>query len=117
MLILYGLKNCDSCRKAMRWLSDAGIEARLHDFRKDGLEKDQLATWSAAVGWESLLNKRGTTWRGLPDAEKEDLDDARAQALMLSHPALIKRPVISLEDQVLVGFGDETRNALERLSA
>lgn len=115
MLILYGLKNCDSCRKAMRWLADAGADARLHDFRKDGLEAAKLAGWIAAVGWESLLNRRGTTWRGLSEDEKAGLDEAAAQKLMLAHPALIKRPVIALGETVLVGFGDDTRAALEKI--
>jgi len=109
MLILYGLKSCDSCRKALRWLADEGVEARLHDFRKDGLDKSLLARWSAAVGWESLLNRRSTTWRNLPEQDKAELDDERALALMQAHPALIKRPVIEFDGKVLIGFGDETR--------
>jgi len=104
MFKVYGLKNCDTCRKAMKWLAAEGLESRLHDVRKDGLEAEQVAFWARAVGWELLLNRRGTTWRGLDDAEKEDLTEAKAIALMEAAPALMKRPIFVSGKNVHVGF-------------
>lgn len=104
MFKVYGLKNCDTCRKAMKWLAAEGFESQLHDIRKDGLEAAQVAFWARAVGWELLLNRRGTTWRGLDDAEKEDLTEAKAIALMEAAPALMKRPIFVSDKNVHVGF-------------
>lgn len=106
MITVYGLKNCDTCRKAMKWLRAEGIEARLHDFRADGLDAAALDRWIGAVGVDTLLNRRGTTWRKLPASVTENADDAKARALMLAHPALIKRPVFDLGEKhgVVVGF-------------
>ena len=104
MITVTGLKNCDTCRNAMKWLKAEGVEAKLHDLRADGLDGAALDRWIAAVGWETLLNRRGTTWRGLSDADKADVDGAKARALMLAHPALIKRPVFEMEGRVLVGM-------------
>ncbi|MDA0305529.1 MAG: ArsC family reductase [Proteobacteria bacterium] len=112
MISVYGLKNCDTCRNALKWLAENGMEHTFHDFRKDGLDAASQARWIKAVGWETLLNKRGTTWRGLPDGDKEGVDEARAAALMLAHPALIKRPVFEFGKNVFVGFKDEQRQAL-----
>ena len=118
MIEVHGLKTCDTCRKALKWLTAAGIEHRFHDVRADGVTAQQLAAWAGAVGWEALLNRRGTTWRGLPAAETDGVDDARALALMERHPALIKRPVFVLPDgRVLVGFAakqQETLTAAQR---
>ncbi len=111
MIVVTGLKNCDTCRNAMKWLKAEGIDARLHDLRTDGLEAAALERWVDAVGWETLLNRRGTTWRGLSDADKADVDSAKAKALMLAHPALIKRPVVEAKGRVLVGI-DALRQAL-----
>lgn len=96
MITVYGIKTCDTCRKAMKWLAAEGIEARFHDFRADGLDPKALDAWIAAHGWELLLNRRGTTWRKLPAGETATVDAMRARALMLAHPALIKRPVFDL---------------------
>jgi arsenate reductase len=106
MITVYGLKNCDTCRKAMKWLKAEGIEARFNDFRADGLDPAALDAWIAALGVEAMLNKRGTTWRKLPAAQTENMDDAAARALMLAHPALIKRPVFDLGPGhgVVIGF-------------
>lgn len=112
MLIVYGLKNCDTCHKARKWLDGEGIAHGFHDVRADGLEADAVDRWIAGAGWETLLNRRGTTWRKLPEAEREGLDQAKAAALMLAHPALIKRPVFEAEGKVLVGFTDEVKAAL-----
>ncbi len=94
MLTLHGIPNCDTVKKARAWLAAQGIAAQFHDFRKDGVP-DALADWVAALGWEMLLNRAGTTFRTLPEAERADLDAARAQALMRSAPAMIKRPVLT----------------------
>lgn len=111
-ITLYGLKNCDSCRKALKELKSAGIEHRFVDVRADGVAADQIARWAELVGWEVLLNRRGTTWRGLDDADKADVDAAKAVALMAQHPALIKRPVIESGDAVSIGFPDDVKNRL-----
>jgi len=107
MTIVYGIKNCDTVKKSRRWLDDHGVEYRFHDFRADGLTRAQLKGWVAAVGWEALLNRRGTTWRKLPEAEREGITAARAERLMLEEPTLIKRPVIEADNTVLVGFDEE----------
>jgi arsenate reductase (glutaredoxin) len=107
MTILYGIRNCDTVGKARRWLDERGVAYRFHDFRTDGLEADRLDGWIRAVGWETLLNRRGTTWRQLPEADREGIDAERAAALMLEHPTLIRRPVIEHGKQVLVGFNAE----------
>lgn len=104
MLILYGLKNCDACRKARTWLEQRELDHRFHDFRADGLAPALLERWADELGWEALLNRRGATWRTLPESERADLDRAKALALMLAHPALIKRPILEAGDRCLVGF-------------
>lgn len=104
MLTLYGLKNCDTCRKARAWLDRQGVSYRFHDFRADGLDCATLDGLEAELGWETLLNRRGTTWRGLADSERADLDRDKALALMLVHPALIKRPILAAAGRTLVGF-------------
>tara|TARA_Y100000588_G_scaffold336950_1_gene378121 strand:- start:165 stop:515 length:351 start_codon:yes stop_codon:yes gene_type:complete len=106
MITMYGIKNCDTCRKALKWLQAEGIEHRFHDFRADGLEADDVARWVAAVGWEVLLNRRGTTWRKLPDTDKDGVDEMKASVLMQANPTLIKRPVFDIDDTVVVGFKD-----------
>ena len=112
MITVYGLKSCDTCRKALRWLDGAGKDARLHDLRADGLDEVILVRWLDRIGWEMLLNRRSTTWRSLSDEEREPLDEARAKSLMLAHPALVKRPVFDLGGQYVVGFDDAARAAL-----
>ncbi len=112
MMTLYGIKNCDTVKKALAWLSQHGIDHRFHDFRKDGLDENMLRTWVKELGWEALLNRRGTTWRGLPDTAKEPLNETRAIALMVAHPAIIKRPVLDLGASRHVGFSAEEYNVL-----
>lgn len=104
MIVLYGIKNCDTVKKARRWLEAQGIDYRFHDFRADGLDEKRLAAWIKTCGWETLLNRRGTTWRKLPEADRADLDAAKAAALMLREPTLVKRPVLETGREVLVGF-------------
>lgn len=112
MITLYGIKNCDTVKKARAWLDAEGMPYRFHDFRVDGLSQATLAGWVGELGVETLLNRRGTTWRKIPDADKENLDEASAQALMLEQPALIKRPVFDLGDRRLVGFGSAEMDEL-----
>lgn len=101
---LFGIPNCDSVRGARRWLDERGIAYGFHDFRKEGLEASRLAAWVEQAGWETLLNRKGTTWRRLPAAQREGLDARRAQALMLAQPTLIKRPVLETGKHLEVGF-------------
>lgn len=104
MITLYGIKNCDTVKKARRWLDDNDIEYQFHDFRQDGLDKKQLNGWVEKLGWESIVNKRSTTWRNLTDKEKEITTNAQAAKLLLANPTLIKRPVTQNNKILLVGF-------------
>jgi len=109
----YGLKTCDTCRKAVKALEKAGAEFKVIDLRDDGVTKKQIETWAKAVGWEALLNKSSATWRGLDDAAKEGVDEKKAVALMAEHPTLIKRPVIERgPTQVFVGWSDDVLKAV-----
>lgn len=104
MITLYGIPNCDTVKKARKWLDNVGIAHRFHDVRKDGLDAARLDGWVAALGWEAVLNRSGTTFRKLPDPAKADIDAAKASALMLAEPAMIKRPVVEYPGGLLVGF-------------
>ena len=101
---VYGIPNCDTVKKARVWLEAKGIAYAFHDYKKEGADLAKLAAWSDAVGWEALLNRRGTTFRGLSEADKADIDRAKALRLMVANPSLIKRPVIEHAGGVLVGF-------------
>lgn len=101
---LYGIPNCDTVKKARAWLAARGLAYRFHDYKKDGADPARLARWADAVGWEMLLNTRGTTFRKLPDSDRADIDRTRALALMEAHPSLIKRPVVEHPGGLLVGF-------------
>jgi len=107
-LTLYGLKNCDTCKKVLKALKQNGHIPDFHDVRADRVTKTSLTKWVKAVGWEKLLNTRSTTWRGLKDTEKEGVDEKKAIALMVKHPTLIKRPVIETNDAIHVGWSKET---------
>lgn len=110
---LYGLKNCDTCRKARKELDAADIPYAFHDLREDGAAKAQIARWARAVGYEAMLNKASTTWRALDEADKAGLGEAKAVALMAAHPALIKRPLIALDNgAVLIGWTAEAKAAI-----
>ena len=100
----YGIPNCDTVKKARTWLEGKGLAYTFHDYKKEGADKARLAGWCKAVGWETLLNRAGTTFRKLPDADKANLDEAKAIALMLDAPSMIKRPVIEHAGGLLVGF-------------
>jgi len=106
MTTLYGIKNCDTVRKARRWLKEHDIDHRFHDVREDGINKTLLNTWIKALCWEQLLNRRGTTWRQLPADLREGIDRASATRVMLNQPAIIKRPVLEHDRQFYLGFSD-----------
>lgn len=113
MTTLYGIKNCDSVKKARKWLESNDIDYRFHDFRTEGLEQSQLQRWNQGAGWEALLNRRGTSWRQLPQQVRDTIDQESALALMLENPTLIKRPVLELDDDTIhVGFNAEEYRAL-----
>ena len=105
MITLFGIPNCDTMKKARVWLDDQGAVHQFHDHRKDGVDPARLAAWIHAHGWEIVLNRAGTTFRALPEADKVGLDAVKATALMLAQPGMIKRPVLDLGDgRTLVGF-------------
>lgn len=104
MITIYGIKNCDSMKKAMRWLDEHGIDYRFHDYRKDGIDAGQLRGWERELGWEALLNRRGQLWRKLPQADRDNIDKAAAMQLMLDNPGIIKRPLIDTGSQRKLGF-------------
>jgi arsenate reductase (glutaredoxin) len=101
---IYGIKACDTMKKARTWLEANGVDYVFHDYKTEGADKASLERWSKAVGWEVLLNRAGTTFRGLPDKDKIDLTEKKAIALMLAQPSMIKRPVLDLGGKLLVGF-------------
>jgi Spx/MgsR family transcriptional regulator len=104
---IHGIKACDTMKKARAWLEDAGVAHAFHDYRTQGLDEAMLRRWVRQVGWEALLNRAGTTFRRLPEAARQELDEARAVGLMLSRPSMIKRPVLEMDGALLVGFKPE----------
>lgn len=108
MVTLYGISNCDTIKKAKKWLEKNGVDFQFHDFRKDGLDKKQLTQWCNELNWEILLNKRGNTWRNLPDDVKNTVNKTKAIKMMLEQPAIIKRPVLDLGKERIIGFSDST---------
>lgn len=104
MTIIYGIKNCDTMKKARAWLDAAGVAYQFHDYKTAGVDPARLRGWVAHAGWETLLNRAGTTFRQLPDADKEGIDADKAIALMLANPSMIKRPVLESGDALLIGF-------------
>ena len=103
-ITLYGIPNCDTVKKARTWLESRAIPYAFHDYKKAGADAGKLAAWCAAAGWDKVLNRAGTTFRKLPDAEKADLDQAKAIAVMLANPSCIKRPILEHPGGLLVGF-------------
>ena len=101
---IYGIKNCDTMKKARAWLDDHGVDYAFHDYKTEGVDQEQLKRWSGQVGWEVLLNRAGTTFKKLPEADKEGLNERKALALMLAQPSMIKRPVLETDAKLLVGF-------------
>lgn len=104
MLTVYGIKNCDTVKKAQKWLADHQIPAQLHDYRSNGIDQHFLLQIEALFGWEALVNKRSTTWRNLAEEQKKNLDKQTALSLLLAEPTLIKRPIILGGAQPLIGF-------------
>ena len=101
---IYGIKNCDTMKKARTWLDDHGVAYAFHDYKAEGIDKASLERWAKDVGWEVLLNRGGTTFRALPEKDKENLSEKKAIALMLAQPSMIKRPVLDVGGKLLVGF-------------
>jgi arsenate reductase (glutaredoxin) len=106
-VILYGIRNCDTVKKARAWLDQRGVEYRFHDYKIAGIDVARLERWCGEVGWEALLNRAGTTYRKLADSQKQHLNQERAKALMLAQPSVIKRPVVELNGKLIVGFKPE----------
>lgn len=106
MITLYGIPNCDTVRKARRWLDAHEISHQFHDFRKEGLMKSLLQEWVAELGWEALINRRGTSWRNLPEQERNSINQSTAIQLMLKNPTLIKRPILDLGTSRHIGFSE-----------
>ncbi|WP_226664927.1 ArsC family reductase [Microbulbifer aggregans] len=104
MITLYGIKNCDTVKKARKWLEQNDVEYTFHDFRDNGMDSVPLTDWLNEFGWEQVLNRRSTSWRALDDAQKESMDNKAAEQLALEIPTLIKRPVMTRSGQTLFGF-------------
>jgi arsenate reductase len=107
VITIYGIKNCDTMKKARAWLDGRGVKYAFHDYKTAGIDRGRLEGWAREVGWEALLNKAGTTFRKLDDADKEGLNAKKAMALMLAQPSMIKRPVLDLGGKLVVGFKPE----------
>ena len=110
--VLYGIKNCDTMKKAWTWLDQHGVAYDFHDYKKAGIDRPTLEGWVRQLGWEVLLNRAGTTFKKLPDADRQGIDEAKAIDLMLAQPSMIKRPVLDRGGKLTVGFKPETYAAL-----
>ena len=108
MIVVYGINNCDTVKKARKWLSKNNIEYQFHDFRKDGLSESKIKQWVGQIDWEILLNRRGTTWRKLSEDQKATINKSNAVKLMADQPTLIKRPVVEHNNEIIVGFSADT---------
>lgn len=111
-LTLYGIKNCDTMKKARTWLDAHGVSYEFHDYKVSGIDRATIEKWAAVVGWETLLNRSGTTFRKLPDAAKAGLTEAKAIEFMVEQPSMIKRPVLEKGRTLLVGFSEERYSAI-----
>jgi arsenate reductase len=110
---VYGIRNCDTVKRARTWLEEKGIDTEFHDYKTEGVSRDKIASWLKHTDWETLLNRRGTTWRKLPEAKQTAVkDDASATDLMLEQPSIIKRPVLEYGSKILVGFDTESYASL-----
>ena len=107
MTTIFGIRNCDTMKRAMDWLARNGVDYEFHDYKKNGVEPDLLARWSSQAGWETLLNTRGTSWRKLAESQRADMNEEKALALMRQQPSLIKRPVLQHNGDILVGFDEQ----------
>jgi arsenate reductase len=108
---IYGIKNCDTMKKARAWLDRRGVAYAFHDYKAAGIERARLEGWAREVGWETLINRAGTTFRALPDKDKDGLGEKKAIALMTAQPSMIKRPVLAVGGKLLVGFKPEQYEA------
>jgi arsenate reductase len=108
---IYGIKACDTMKKARDWLDSQGVAYAFHDYKTAGIDRATLQGWAGKVGWDVLLNRNGTTFRGLPNASKTDLDEAKAIDLMLAQPSMIKRPVLDVDGALTVGFKPDVYKA------
>ncbi|MET0359992.1 MAG: ArsC family reductase [Pararhizobium sp.] len=109
---LYGIRNCDTMKKARTWLDGHAVDYRFHDYKTDGIDRAHLSGWCSALGWETVLNRAGTTFRKLPDADRQDLDAEKAIALMLANPSMIKRPILDRDGALAAGFRPEVYDTL-----
>jgi len=109
---IYGIKNCDTMKKAFKWLDAQGISYEFQDYKKEAPSKEQASQWIELLGWENVINKRGTTWRKLDDTTKESMNNEQAITVMLDNPSIIKRPLIEHNDQTLLGFKEADYQAL-----
>ena len=109
---IYGIRNCDTMKKARAWLDKRGVEYRFHDYKSEGIGRAHLETWAKALGWETILNRAGTTFRKLPEKDKDKLTEKKAIKLMLGQPSMIKRPVLEAKGKTLAGFKPEVYAAL-----
>jgi arsenate reductase len=109
---IYGIRNCDTMKKARAWLEAHGVEHGFHDYKIAGIDRAKLEAWAKIVGWEVLLNRAGTTFRKLPDASKQNIDERKAIELMLEQPSMIKRPVLEQGKRLIVGFSEERYSAI-----
>ncbi|MDH3614605.1 MAG: arsenate reductase [Gammaproteobacteria bacterium] len=107
MLTVYGIKSCDTCRKARKYLTEHNIEFKFHDLREDGLDIQMLERWTQRIGWERLLNKQSLTWRKIPDVDRNDMSRDKALAAMIDGPTLVKRPVLEADNFIAVGFSEK----------
>jgi Spx/MgsR family transcriptional regulator len=104
MIVIYGIKNCDTMKKARAWLDENGVAYKFHDYKNAGIDRPRLEQWVKSLGWEAVLNRAGTTFRKLPDADKDGLTEKKAVALMLAQPSMIKRPILEVEGNIAAGF-------------
>ena len=114
--VMYGISNCDTIKKARKWLDQYAIHYRFHDYKKEGVDSDQLQQWINELGWQGLINRRSTSWRKLDEQTRTSMDEALALSVMLHNPSIIKRPLLIVGDQKILGF-NETRYAQELLHA
>jgi len=106
-ITVYGIPNCDTVKKARKWLNAKDISYEFHDYKKKGIDMKTLQSWSKTLGWDALLNRRGTTWRKFDESDKADIDERRALDLMVEHTSMIKRPVIEYDGGLLLGFDED----------
>ncbi len=115
MIKIYGIKNCDTIKKAFKWLDEKGVEYAYHDYRKDGIDEAMVSGFVAELGLDKVLNTRGTTWRKLPEEVKDTLDDADAIKLLAENEAMIKRPIFDLGERLFIGFSKKDQEELSTL--